>query len=377
MDIQINNILYVIVNYIFMPNFEVLYYPNFEPSQRWIRSHLLFFDTVKSIIPEDDEIELSDDILELQDEIPNSFNPFTPRKKDIKINDLNIEILRKAFAEIRRDSQNTISDKVTIDYSSNKISIPRRAFLHNDKISSNVFDLLNQFDLIERNSQEVCDLVGAKNFHVVDKRAFDLIISLVADNIANSYGFNTITDQSLSFTVNCLNSFDYNALGDSRSLLSYSLINCVIPQEIEKLSIEDYAIIHDEYIKIHEPFQEVVSNLDRLCRLENVNEYSILEEKVNEITLQFDSEIEELKKSGILAKVKRWGSIVIGGAAVASSAGGHPEISLSIKTGSLIMQSHRLLKPSIKPQFDRTPIQRMIGNLQKDILKQSQIEALV
>lgn len=315
--------------------------------------------------------------MELRDEIPNSFNPFTPRKKDIKINDLDIEMLRKAFAEIRRDSKNTISDKVKIDYSSNKISVPGRAFLHNGKISSNVFDLLNQFDLIERNSQEVCDLVGAKNCHVVDKKASDLIISLVADNIANSYGFNTITDQPLSFTFNCLNSFDYNALGDSRSLLSYSLINCVIPQEIEKLSIEDYAIIHEEYKKIHEPFQEVVSNLDRLCRLENVNDYSILEEKINEITLEFNSEIEELKNSGILSKIKRWASIGIGGAAVAGSASGHLEVPLAIKTGSLIMQSYRLFKPSIKPQFDRTPVQRMIGNLQNDIIERYQIQALL
>lgn len=360
-----------------MPNFEVLYYPNFEPSKKWIRSHLLFFDTVKSIIPEDDEIELSNDILELQDEVPNSFNPFTPRKKDIKINDLNIEMLRKAFAEIGRDNKNTISDKVTIDYSSNKISLPGRAFLHNGKVSSQVYFLLEDFGLIEKNSQEICDSFGAKNFYVVDKRASDLIISLVADKIANSYGFNTITDQSLSFTVNCLNSFDYNALGDSRSLLSYSLINCVIPQEIEKLSIEEYAIIHEEYKKIHEPFQEVVSNLDRLCRLENINEYSILEEKINEITLEFDSEIEELKKSGILAKIKRWKPIAIGGAAIAGSVAGHPEVPLAIKTGSLIMQSYRLFNPSIKPQFDRTPVQRMIGNLQKDIIKTSQIQALL
>lgn len=360
-----------------MPNFEVLYYPNFEPSKKWIRSHLLFFDTVKSIIPKDDEIELSENILELRDEIPNSFEPLAPRKKDTRIDDLNIERLRKAFLQIRNDEENSSSGKIAVDYSFDKMSFPGRAFLHDEKLSSQVYYLLEDFDLIEKNSQEICDSIGAKNFYLVDKRASDLIISLVADNIAESYGFNTITDQSLSFTMNCLNSFDYNALGDTRSLLSYSLINCVIPQDIEELSIEDYAVIHDEYKKIHEPFQEVVSNLDRLCRLENINEYSILEEKINEITLEFDSEIEELKNIGILSKIKRWGSIGIGGAAVACSAAGHPELSLARRTGSLIMQSHRLLKPSIKPQFDRTPVQRMIGNLQEDIIKSSQIEALL
>ena len=371
-----------------MSKFEVLYYPNFEPSKKWIRSHLLFFDTVCSIIPEDPDLELSESILELKDEIPDSFKPIAPRNSDIKIDKLNIGILRNAFEEISNSKQNAFEeisnskhnvmlDKVVINYSSDKISIPGRTFLHDDKLSHNVYDLLNDFNLIEKQSQEICNSIGANNFHLIDKRASNLIVSLVADNIAHSYGFNTITDQSLSFTVNCLNSFDYNALGDSRSLLSYSLTNCVIPQNIENLSIEEYVMIREKYENIREPFQEAIVNLNTLYRLENINDFSFLKEKIDEITQDFNSEIEKLKKSGIMSKIKQASSIGIGGLSTVGSATGNVEVPLIISVGSLIMQGFNLSRSNFMPQPSKTPVQRMLGNLQKDILEKSQIEALI
>lgn len=360
-----------------MPNIEVLYYPNFEPSKKWIRSHLLFFDTVKSIIPKDDEIELSENILELRDEIPNSFKPLAPRKKDTRIDDLNIERLRKAFLQIRNNEENSSSDKIAIDYSLDKMNFPGRAFLHDGKVSSQVNYLLEDFGLIEKNSQEICDSIGAKNFYLVDKRASDLIVSLVADNIANSRGFNTITDQSISFTLNSLNSFDYNALGNSRSLLSYKLVDDIIPENIEHLSIEEYAVIHDIYEKIHEPFQEVVSNLNTLTGLEDVNDYSILEERMNEITHDFNLEVEEIKNSRTMSNIKKWIPIGLGGLAIISAFKGNIPASAYIGTASLSIQTYNTYKLDGLSKPSRTSVQRMIGNMQKDILKHSQIEALI
>jgi hypothetical protein len=376
---EVNNILYTFVYYNFMSNFEVLYYPNFEPSKKWIRSYLLFFDTVCSIIPNDDEIELSENTLELLDEIPNAFRPISPSKRDIQIKNLNYERLHKAFEQISNTEKNSISknisSNVTIDNSC-EIKYNGMSLLHNQKVSHGVFSLLNKFDFISDNSEKTCDSSTLNNFYVVDKRAADLIVSLVADNIANSQGLNTITDQSLSFTINSLNSFRYGSIGDTRSLLSYSLTNQVVPKNIESLSIEDYVQVHDKYKKIHEPFQEVLSNLNTLHRLEDVSDYSMLEKKINEITYNFDLELEELKKSRTMSNIRKWAPIGLGGLAVISDYIGNIEASACIGTASVIMQVSNI-KLDSSPESSRTHVQRMIGNLQNDIISKSQIKALI
>lgn len=360
-----------------MSNFEVLYYPYFEPPKKWIRSHLLFFDTVKSIIPEDDEIELSENILELRDEVPYSFKPLESRKKNIKINNLKLERLEKAFQQIKNNNENSTSAKVTIDYSSDEIIIPGRAFLHNNKISHQVFDLLKKFDFIEENSQKICTSIGVNNFYLVNKRASDLIISLVADNIANDYGFNTITHQPLSFTLNSLNSFQFNGIEDARSLLSYSLVDNIIPENIESLDIEEYAVIHKSYKKLHEPFQEVVSSLNTLNRLDDVNDYCILEDKINEITSAFMHEVEDIKNSRTMSNIKKWMPVGIGGLALVSGFIGYEKVAPYIGETSLLLQAIDTYKTNGLSEPSRTPIQRMIGDLQNDIIKASQVKALI
>lgn len=368
-----------------MPNFEVLYYPNLEPSKKWIRSYLLFFDTVCSIIPRDDGINLSESTWELLDEIPNSFRPISPSKSDIRIKPANFGRLRKAFEQINNTEGNTINDRVTIDYSFDTMNYYGATLLHNDKISGSIFRLLEEYHFIHRNSQEICDSIGANNFYVVNKTAADLIVSLIADKIASSQGFNTITDQSLSFTINSLNFFNprsdsrsLNLIGDSRSLLSYSLTNCVVPQNIENLSIEDYVQIHDKYKEIHELFQGVISDLNNQHKLEYITDRFTLETKVNEITQEFNSEIEELKKSSMMSKIKKWCPIGIGGLSVISAYyTNNIELMLTAAVGSLIMDIIDMPKSNTLPEPNRKPIQRMIGNFQKDIVNKSQIEALI
>ena len=367
---------------------EVLYYPNFEPSKKWFRSYLLFFDTVCSIIPEDYDIELlSESTLELWDEIPDSFRPLSPSKKDIQIKRQNFKRLKRAFEQISNAEEfernntieeNSISDRVTIDHSFDEINYRGVTLLHNDKISGEVFNLLQDFNLIDYNSQKDCHPLRRDNFYTVNKRAADLIVSLVADNIANSKGFNTITDQPLSFIMNSLNSFSGTILGEPRNLLSYSLTNCVVPQNIENLSIDDYIYIHDKYKEIHEPFQEVISDLNRQYRLENVSDRSTLEVNINEITQNFNFEIEEIKRKSKLLQLNKFVPIGIGGLlTIIGTCTEDIRLGVATAIGSILIEVIASSRSKVLPEPRRKPVQRMIGNLQKDIINKSQVKALI
>jgi hypothetical protein len=62
----------------FMPPFEVLYYPYYEPPMNWARSSLLFFDSFKTIVPKDTELNLSPSMQEIINIEPKIFSPIDP-----------------------------------------------------------------------------------------------------------------------------------------------------------------------------------------------------------------------------------------------------------------------------------------------------------
>ncbi len=96
-----------------MPKFEALYYPNFEPPAIWLRSFLLFFDEVKTIVPEDVNLKLSSNISEIVDLIPDAFDTISPTSRDITLNDLDLIRMKKAFEVIKKKEPTAIK-KITI-----------------------------------------------------------------------------------------------------------------------------------------------------------------------------------------------------------------------------------------------------------------------
>jgi len=85
-------------------NFSVLYYPKFEPPQKWLRSTLLFFDQIQRIIPIDARHVDSEPTQRLIDAMPAAFQIISPADDDKFFDDLNFTRLEKAFALIQDES---------------------------------------------------------------------------------------------------------------------------------------------------------------------------------------------------------------------------------------------------------------------------------
>lgn len=217
-----------------MTQFKALYYPSFEPPAAWLRSFLLFFDKINSIVPKDAKYSPSRNILEITDLIPDVFETIAPDEKDIEIDNLNFSRLRKAFEIIKKEQPKKHREqvKITIDHDGS-IGIADHVFLHDAKISDNIRSLLEEFELIRPELSEIAASSGTRNFSVVNENASDLIVSHLADKISRRHGWNTISDKPIDFIINRLNSFSYKSINEPETMLACSIITCEIPHEIK------------------------------------------------------------------------------------------------------------------------------------------------
>ena len=62
----------------------VLYHPNFEPSLSWLRSSLLVYDNVWSIVPLEADYSPSDNIERHLEKLPDTFATLAPEPLDIR-----------------------------------------------------------------------------------------------------------------------------------------------------------------------------------------------------------------------------------------------------------------------------------------------------
>src|SRR5580704_14749465 len=78
----------------------VLYHPNFEPSLSWLRSSLLVYDKVSSIVPLEAGYVPSDDVKRHLEKLPDTFAPLPPEPLDIVHEYFVLRVLRGAFQRI-------------------------------------------------------------------------------------------------------------------------------------------------------------------------------------------------------------------------------------------------------------------------------------
>ncbi len=364
-----------------MPKFEALYYPTFEPPVIWLRSFLLFFDKIRTIVPTDVNFKLSNNIAELVGLLPGTFETIPPKEQDTIIDDLNLDRMRKAFQIIKEKEPTTKEKefKITIDKRDESIGIAGYTLLHHRKLSDKVRSLLEEFKLIEPEFSNLVESLStdARNFSIVNESAGDLIVSHIADKIAKQYGWNTVTDLQIDFSVNALNAFEHESIKEPRNMLVCSIIKCEIPQEIQYINPKKYVEFRDVYSDIRKPFHRFVNELSNLYRLETISDKQILQDRIREITHEFDLEVEKFKKTKFGRIIKRWISIGIGSLAILTGAViNEATVKITCAAVSVAMQIIQKSSTCKEPEPERSKIQRLIARMQKDILKASQIRKL-
>ena len=199
-----------------MPNYDVLYYPSFEPSEIFLRRYLLFFDRISTIIPNEVHYIPESQIFQ---SYPDLFHGEPPNKEDVDLDDYNYQLLGKAFRRIRKLILTRPPKRnIIVVNSEGTFQFSDTSLMHNRKISEKVFYLLKKYKLIYPKP------INGKDFYLVDERACNIILSLIADRMGTRKTWNTITNMPLDFTVSSLNTFQYQSLHKSRNFLIQSIV---------------------------------------------------------------------------------------------------------------------------------------------------------
>lgn len=285
-----------------MAALELLYYPQFCPKYEWLLSNLLFYDRVLSIIPENLGYQLPSEITEINRNISNAFCPIDPESNDIRISDVNLKLLEGFFEKIHLNQSIRYPNNQLIINKNGTFRLNGYSLLADAKISYDVRDLLIRHSLIVEET-------SGENISVVNREAANLIVSLVADNIASSKRINTITDHEKEFSLNTLNSLNVSRIKHPDNFLVSSMISSQIPAKISSLSIEQYCQIRDEYKEIRKLFRKYSIEKRNDRELDAIGDPKELECAINDIVVEFDEELSRIKGT---IEVAKWVNISFG-----------------------------------------------------------------
>jgi hypothetical protein len=162
-----------------VPKFPVLYYPTFAPPLDWLRSYLLFFDEVRTIVPEDVTFNPSENMSRVLELMPEAFSTIVPDPDDILVDDVNVVRLEKAFREIAAREANSERKEITIEVNDEGgLQIVGYVFQHHSKTSGRIRELLDEYELAR---PEFADFYGKPGEYLVVKAAAsNLLLSHIA-----------------------------------------------------------------------------------------------------------------------------------------------------------------------------------------------------
>jgi hypothetical protein len=352
------------------PGFPVLYYPTFEPPADWLRSYLLFFDEVRTIVPNDVKFNPSDDVSRVIDLMPEAFNTVAPSPSDILVDDVNTERLEKAFRQIA-GKKGSESEEIIISIDDEGgLRIEGYVFQHHSKTSKRIRELLDQYGLARR---EFADFYGKPGeYLVVDETASNLLLSHIADKIGSRSGLATVTDQHVDFTLNALNGLEVVRNADAKTKLASAIIEMEIPGETIEVGPKRYKEIRESYSELREPFHNMVTQLTQLHRLDCVSDTKELDRRVEQLATEFDSQLVKLKQTEFGRKMKNWVPVGIGCALpVVGAMFDNSLIKASTIAVSIGLQVYRGLSSQRVPSTEREHVQRLIGRMRENIFESS------
>ncbi len=366
-----------------MPEFSVLYYPEFEPPEIWLRNYLLFYDKINTIIPDEVKTPFSDDISKFLEILPKTIEGIPPRHKEIDIDDNNLTILGRAFETIKNQKTNQEAP-IIMAFPRGGIGIGGNYFaMHNTKFSDRVTSMLEDYHLFWEGQEKFLKYMEKNGINIplmheskiVDKDAGHLIMSIIANNIARNYGLNSITYKQLDFTVNELISLKLQQRHTGKSHLISSMIRCEVPADITKLSLEQYKEIRESYSDIKDEFHNTLSELNSKYNIEQIEDPQILNKKVREVTQEFNKKFEDYKQKQLRRRIRKWAPIYISSFCV-STGQLSPDWRVSVTFDAVGIAS--IVIPNIFPmrEIQHEKYMRLLANMQKDIIGNVDIRRL-
>lgn len=355
-----------------MSQYNLLYYPLFEPKPTWLRSILLFVDQVERIIPAKAGHTDSPQTRILRETIsPDPLPPIEPVEQDLWINQSDLKLMMGAF-ELIASKQRA---KRAVDLP------PKYDFVHKAKIPYEVKCLLKKHKLVRDSAKHGNDQgMRKRGFMHVQRDAGSLILSYIADRMARRKGLDAITDFSLGFSVNALENQGIHfarPAGVAEGYLLSSIVSCEIPAGLRHLSIDSYLDLRNSFAEIRDAFKRLTAELVVINRLQRIEDTGVFQERIQSTADDFVRRCDKYRRSRFAKKIGRWVPLSMGNIIGTVAALGGPLTAIGGRVAQLSTQviDKKINPPSSDPVAERTF--QMLCSLQHDIIRRSPVRTFL
>jgi hypothetical protein len=348
----------------------VLYHPHFEPSLSWLRTSLLVYDNVLSIVPREAGYTPSEHIQRHLEKLPDTFAPLAPEPVDIVHEYFVLRVLGHAFGRIAAQPKVAALEGIRVRYRPDAESFEDEGLellgitkLHDVKLAFSVYQMLEESGLIYGRTDD--------GFFYVNEQAAYLVISFLAQRMSTRIPMRTITDVDTSFLLSAAcNVIESGDPVDSRGALASAVLRFHVPEEIGELSHSDYVEIRKRYADLRETFPLYLRDLGELIQVDNMQYGVDLKARIESLLREIDADISRIKRSRIGESIKKWLPVSIGAAVTVGSAFVPDTPSLKYVTGAATVAVQILTEA-----LHKTPIpgrlegaQSLLLNAKEDIL---------
>lgn len=273
----------------------ILYFPHYTPSTTNLRSLLLFYEELRTIVPRVDQYHVSSrchiaELLEVGCKI-DYFDPsyrYSDWADEIQVRQVFDRLVNEcsckakkieSFDKIKFDEDGVADwnqDEVIFDFVSRGWSL-----IAAQKISPDILDKLRQKKVaipmrIYRNPET--GQVVEENPVLMYPDIGEFILARLARQISQQENVPTVTFENTDFCNQAYSPSHGNDI--NRSLIMSAVVSLSIPDDIAKLKVGEYAEVRESYAPARLKIETMIREISENYRLENVSDIELLESAV-------------------------------------------------------------------------------------------------
>lgn len=272
-------------------------YPDFEPDHTWLRQVLLFVDEVHRIVPTHETLDDSDDLKRLMENCEGAVQRCAPEPYvDISTE---LAMLFGKVLDQPKFSKVASAGKIKITISSGVTEVEGWEFLHVKKIGSGVHGELEKRDMLRSFTDD-------SRWLSVPRGVGNLVLSMLADQIAQAKGYDAVTDQPLAFALNGAYGCATKGQHHLEGVVASAVASIHVPQAIGRLSAKEYAELRARHTDARQEFARMARELKDDARLDRISEPEAFKDRLDEITEAVGKEIGKYRKTKDATKFNDW-----------------------------------------------------------------------
>jgi hypothetical protein len=356
-----------------------LYYPEAEPSLKWLRTFALFYDCVGSIVPDEWKSGLSPELSEFAAHFPEAYEAVSPKNAGVYLFHLSAELLDRALQAVEA----TPPEQTNMVVRGKEIEFPGYVIMHRHKLPPEVMDLLMRRGLVLEKWRPIIP-ASIENCFIVERRASNLILAYIADDLARHSGWSTATDRDIEFYFNGLNRLQRPATpAEAQAFLATAVISSQVPSNILGMPWKQYKTIRNAYADLRKPLEDLFFRLTRQGELSRISDPAAFKSALDGVCRDFDSEMKKFSKTKLWRNVERAVPVALGAlTAVAALAVGaespnNKAWALGLGLGSIALRVYPQAAAVVQAQpLDGGSVYQTMADLKRDIIKPTRFTSL-